>query len=331
MSRIPTQLFLRLAGREGRQEVQNLLNQVSGGGRPTPSRIRGGRSRGNSGEGNFLDNVVSAFVGRHHPALDRLRRELRADLSPTEIARELMRGAGLLDEPQGRTQIGRGGRSGRGGVGSGGLPPDEPPQPPTPPPSPLQPTPRGQTGQRGAPPLPGEESPYGQEILTPQSSNVFSFSYQPQTSTLYVTYKANRLNPDSVRTVRGRGKHNQLAGRSGSTIRGKTNSRGPMYAYHAVPVQIFNRMRAAQSKGRFVWDNLRIRGTIYGHKYNYTLAQAQVVATKGVSGVYVPRKATKKGFQTRSVATVGQGRRGFITSTLPERVGVFRSRRPPGR
>ena len=99
-------------------------------------------------------------------------------------------------------------------------------------------------GGQGAPPRPGDESPFGQETLTPQSSNVFSYSYQPRTSTLYVTFKANALNPDSVREGKGRkGGMRQLHGTLGSTVRGKTNERGPMYAYFDVPARKYQLMR----------------------------------------------------------------------------------------
>jgi hypothetical protein len=41
---------------------------------------------------------------------------------------------------------------------------------------------------------------------------------------------------------------------------------------------------SAPSKGGWVWDHLRIRGTVSGHQKDYELA--------GIVGGYVPRKAT---------------------------------------
>lgn len=186
--------------------------------------------------------------------------------------------------------------------------------------------------QIGAPPLPGEESPFGQEILTPESSNVYSFSYHREqgqrTGTLYVTFKAPKLSSD-VKTGKGRlGGRDQLRGSLGSTITGKSNARGPMYAYYNVPPGVFTRMQQASSKGKFVWDKLRIRGTIYGHQYRYSLVQGAVITSGGASGTYIPRKATKKGFRVRSVADAGQGgRRGFQSSTLPAQTGFSTRRR----
>jgi len=184
------------------------------------------------------------------------------------------------------------------------------------------------------PPRPGEQSQYGEEIFTPQSSNVFSFSYfRPAGSrlgTLYVTYKASGLNPGSVSVgQRQHGKslsRQQSLGTRGSTVRGKKNERGPTYAYSQVPPAVYTGMKNAVSKGKFVWDKLRIRGTIYGHRYNYALVQAQVTPGVG-AGTYIPRKATPKGFRTRSIANVGSGRRGFQTSTLPQQNGFSTRRR----
>lgn len=62
---------------------------------------------------------------------------------------------------------------------------------------------------------------------------------------------------------------------------------GPLYEYANVKTEVFQRFRKAASKGRFVWDNLRIRGTLSGHRYDYKLA--------GIAGGYVPRKATLTG------------------------------------
>lgn len=59
---------------------------------------------------------------------------------------------------------------------------------------------------------------------------------------------------------------------------------GPLYFYQNVPPEIFQSFRTAASKGGFVWDRLRIRGTVSGHRYDYSLA--------GITAGYVPRKAT---------------------------------------
>lgn len=59
---------------------------------------------------------------------------------------------------------------------------------------------------------------------------------------------------------------------------------GPIYEYYHVPTDIFQKFRKAASKGKFVWDKLRIRGTVSGHRFDYKLT--------GISRGYVPRKAT---------------------------------------
>ncbi len=184
-----------------------------------------------------------------------------------------------------------------------------------------------------APPAPGEQSPLSEEILCgEQSSNVFAFQYDYQASTLFVTYWGHKINSGALKTVRvlrikGRSlSRPQLRGKTGETIGRGRGGRGAKYAYFDVPVRVFERMKLAASKGKFVWDELRVRGTVYGHRYRYSLVQGQVSTQKGVKGVYIPRKATSQGFRSRSVADLGTGRRGFQTSTLPAQ-GGFSTRR----
>ena len=135
--------------------------------------------------------------------------------------------------------------------------------------------------------------------MTPQSSNVYAFAYDYETGILYVRYKQD---------VRGQG---------------KVNLPGPMYSYgghrNQVPPRIFEAMIRASSKGKFVWDYLRVRGTIHGHRYPYTLV------TPG-SDDYVPRKATRKGLRTRQVSIVSGPRdnrkkRRFRSSLPPKFFG----------
>lgn len=93
----------------------------------------------------------------------------------------------------------------------------------------------------------------------PDSSNVHSYAYDYDSATLYVRFLDH-----------GRG-------------RSRTGP-GPLYSYANVEPEKFLSLDRAGSKGRWVWDNLRIRGTVSGHQYDY-----QLVA---VVGGYVPRKAT---------------------------------------
>jgi hypothetical protein len=58
---------------------------------------------------------------------------------------------------------------------------------------------------------------------------------------------------------------------------------GPLYAYRDFSPILFRRFMNAISKGTFVWDEIRIRGTVSGSQYQYTLI--------GVTGGNVPRRA----------------------------------------
>lgn len=65
---------------------------------------------------------------------------------------------------------------------------------------------------------------------------------------------------------------------------------GPFYEYDDVPVLLFQEFRKAASKGKFVWDQIRVRGTVSGHKFSYRLT--------GIYRGYVPRQAgIKRGEQ----------------------------------
>lgn len=101
----------------------------------------------------------------------------------------------------------------------------------------------------------------GDFVETPESSNVHSFGFDWESHTLFVRFKA-QAQGEKVRPHRP----------------------GPIYSYRNVPIGVFLKMLAAPSKGVFIWDNIRIRGTLSGHKYDYALV--------GVTGGYVPRKAT---------------------------------------
>jgi len=139
------------------------------------------------------------------------------------------------------------------------------------------------------------------------SSNVFSYYWQPESKysgILYVTFLARAV---------GKGQPRQ--------------GPGPTYAYFGVTMQKFAafRRQAGESAGSAVWDHLRVRGTIFGHQVQYRLIS--------VTGNYVPRKATAKGFKTRYLKPVGRPRavnarlgpnatleqRGFQRSTLAPR------------
>jgi hypothetical protein len=117
----------------------------------------------------------------------------------------------------------------------------------------------------------------GEMIETPQSSNVHSFGFDNDTHSLFVRFKdslpsAQYASGYKVKSVYGGSGH------------GRPHKPGPLYLYHNCPARLFLTFIDADSKGNWVWDNLRIRGTVSGHQLDYALV--------GVQGAYVPRKAT---------------------------------------
>jgi hypothetical protein len=121
----------------------------------------------------------------------------------------------------------------------------------------------------------------GRMVTDFSSSNVYGFSYDVENWYLYVRYKAS--------------------GDKGSkTLSGA----GSLYRYSQVSPKIFLAMLKAPSKGTFIWDNIRERGTVSGHKYPYELY--------GIAAGYVPRQArlTARGeeYVPRTIRLLGSGR-----------------------
>lgn len=105
-------------------------------------------------------------------------------------------------------------------------------------------------------------------MLRVQSSNVHSIGYiwngrYPTKGTLKVRFLAKQKNAPA-------------------------SGKGALYYYYDVHPQMFRAFQAAASKGKWVWDNLRIRGTVAGHQHRYALAALD-------STGYVPRQATQAG------------------------------------
>lgn len=190
------------------------------------------------------------------------------------------------------------------------------------------------------PPTKEEESEWSDEYLVPSSSNVYSYQYFRQagaaTGTLFVTFRAVNLRSSGVSsgevTHKGRKSRSQLIGQAGKTVASGARPfvPGVKYQYLRVEPRVFLKLKDSHSKGGAVWDLLRVRGTVFGAKYSYQVASAQV--TPGI-GEYLPRKATRSGFKTRTLADFGTGQRGFVTSTLPasNNGSGFRTRNRPGR
>lgn len=133
------------------------------------------------------------------------------------------------------------------------------------------------------------------EMITVASSNVhsigFLFNHEEATKG---TLKVRFLQQSRGRTTKGP---------------------GPLYHYYDVHPDVFGEFRKAASKGEFVWDRLRIRGTVSGHRFHYDL--------KGITGGHVPRKATR--FEENEYFV---GRRLKARSTRTYRTRTFESELP---
>lgn len=93
------------------------------------------------------------------------------------------------------------------------------------------------------------------------SSNVHSYGYDIEAAKLYVRFLHTDQSTDRV-----------------------TQAAGSLYAYSDVEPELFLDLHKKSSKGNWIWDNLRIRGTVSGHRKDYQLV--------GITHEYVPRKAT---------------------------------------
>lgn len=163
----------------------------------------------------------------------------------------------------------------------------------------------GRPGPRAVAAFRGKESVFDNAIETPQSSNVYSFAYDAEEGSLFVVFKAG-----GKKDSRGHRPHVE----------------GAMYVYggklRPVPPVVYGDMVHRASKGKVVWDRLRVKGTVWGHQYPYRLVQGDFhhAGFQDRKDEYVPRKATRKGFAVRQVAYTGVGRRGGqVKSTLPAR------------
>lgn len=139
------------------------------------------------------------------------------------------------------------------------------------------------------------------EMLRVESSNVWAIGY--------IFNHSNPMKGDL------RVQYGQKRGKGGSL------SAGPVYEYHSIHPDVFVAFQKARSKGEWVWDRLRIRGTVSGHTVPYDLV--------GIADGYVPRKASRFGpneyFVKREVSVGGQK----IESQLEDRfVGRAQPQRP---
>jgi hypothetical protein len=190
-----------------------------------------------------------------------------------------------------------GGRSITGGTrGGGGLSGgDQPPNRP------------GALGTpSGGPPPPGSGIGGAVQMQRVQSSNVYAIGYDYGTGTILIQF---------------------LGGKGGSRA-----GPGPTYDYYDVMPKIWENFLNAGSKGKWIWDNLRIRGTISGHRYEYRLVSGFNYQIKTESGGkskirsvhYIPRLATGEGFEKRTRVVAGVKQRSRLPNfqfTSPEGKG----------
>ena len=262
----------------------------------------------------------------HVQGIDGLRRILATITKGRSLSRDAQQILAVL------TQIARESQASGVGRGPTGFPAGSTPiQPPGHTANSFGPPPRNQLRTKFPQGYPEEKPRFSDEFMTPTSSNVYSFQYflrsGDREGTLFVTFKASSINTGVLNRggPRFQGGKRQLHGVLGHTVGSKrSNAPGATYAYHRVPHQVFVDMKRAYSKGKFVWEVLRDheKGTPidYSAGYKYSLVVGQLL-TGEYMGQYIPRKATNRGFVTRSLSDMGTGRRGFISSTLPPSVG----------
>jgi hypothetical protein len=217
----------------------------------------------------------------------------------------------------------------------GAAVPDLPPIQPRLPPAPAPSSPAGNPGSGGGNRLPPSHPPSPDymlgphrnvrilgdgrweirgpgyhRILSPDDPVLTGHLIRVQSSNVYaIGYEFNFENPVKGKLI-VRYKQKDRRG-------GPGNVGGPTYEYKAVHPDWFPELAAAGSKGRWVWDHLRIRGTVAGHQYEYNL-------TRAAQG-YLPRRAVVHGGVQRFVrrqrtALHEDGRREIIRSPLLNQV-----------
>ena len=105
----------------------------------------------------------------------------------------------------------------------------------------------------------------GKMVRATGSSNVWAFGYVFSEGALYVRF-----------AKKGEG--------------GTPSGPGPLYRYAGVTPDQFLSLLTAGSKGTWIWDNLRIRGTTSGQQKDYELLEIMPAPAYGEG--YVPRKET---------------------------------------
>lgn len=130
---------------------------------------------------------------------------------------------------------------------------------------------------------------YKGKFLKVQSRNVYAIAYSVATRELYVQY---------LFWAPGMEQH---------------SGPGPVYRYERIEPSLALTAYDAASKGVWIWDNLRIRGTFAGHQFPYSLFH--------VANEYVPRRATfalgDEWFIPRDFYVKNEGKWKPVRSSLP--------------
>lgn len=147
-----------------------------------------------------------------------------------------------------------------------------------------------------------------------RSSNVYSVGFDEVEGQMYVTYlggtSKNRTGVGpTYRYDLGAGKPGEI--QVADPIEAQLSGRREP----SVGADIFTKIVAAGSVGGAIWDQLRVRGTAFGHQFPYELVQL------GGANI-VPRQATPVGFRPRTVRQDG-----IIQASQLQGTGLFRGLR----
>lgn len=216
-------------------------------------------------------------------------------------------------------------------------PPNKPPKTQSAPAAPGGGKPPGGVASRPIGPAPAPSDEDGLPVIVGRRERRYSPDDPIMTGEMIPVVSSNvhsigfGWNPDNpshgtlrVRFLDGKGKSRQGA--------------GSLYYYHGVHPDVFSAFVQAASKGKFVWDRLRVRGTVSGHRYSYDLAGTG-------DGGYIPRQAGLKRnrqgewymtrrFQGRTSQLPEQqvrGPRGVLDAEFDRRVGQMQLRAEPKR
>lgn len=153
-------------------------------------------------------------------------------------------------------------------------------------------------------------------------------SWRVQTGSIRRVYRANdpritgEMVPVRSSNVHSIGMELNLKNLAKSTLyirfKVKGRSGGGTYAVYDCWPELFDELIQAPSKGMAYWDKVRVRGTVSGHQYKYSLVRADMIR----GAAYLPRRAitTSAGIQRfvrrERTAVFSNGRSEIVRSPL---------------